>query len=326
MFSIIIPLYNKSGFISRALDSVLHQSFTDFEVIVINDGSTDGSEKTVEKKYGSKVKLVHQKNQGVSAARNTGIQLAQRDYISFLDADDIWHSDYLSFVHQAIIAKDYPGIIGTDFKRFKSFERLTDPELDNIMGGSEPILKTYTIADFFNQAINHTLTFTSAIVIKRSFFEKNAGFDPLLRLGEDLDFWFRAILYYKELIFLQNKLVYYSREDFSAATKKNYLLEQTLIPKIITDDYFPLSEINNPKDLLAFKAFRIKWICLRLPPTYRLKENQASIKRLIPKLGNRFFVFKWVYFLPFRILNLAFTRKYPYKLWAKYLKFSFRYF
>jgi glycosyltransferase involved in cell wall biosynthesis len=76
LFSIIVPLYNKAEYINRALDAVLNQSFTEYEIIIVNDGSTDGSEKIVEDKFGPHVRIIHQKNQGVSTARNTGIQYA----------------------------------------------------------------------------------------------------------------------------------------------------------------------------------------------------------------------------------------------------------
>lgn len=324
MFSIIVPLYNKVDYVTRALDAVINQTYTEYEIIVVNDGSTDGSEKIVEDKYGSLVRLIHQQNQGVSTARNTGIKNANYKYIAFLDADDIWHKEYLSFVYQTIVSSNNPGIIGTDFIRFKSINEIEDHQHGEEFHRTKPEIQTYSIADFFNQAINHTLIFTSGIVVKKEFFEKNTGFDPPLKFGEDLDVWYRAILFFGKIEFIQHKLVYYSREDLSAATKKDYHLEQTLIPKIIKEEFFPVASIKDKNDLNAFEAFRLKWIYLRLFPNYRLKENQEPIASLIPKLGNRFFVFKWIYFLPFTILNQLFSRKYPYKLWERYLKFGFK--
>ncbi|MDO6440367.1 glycosyltransferase family A protein [Cyclobacterium sp. 1_MG-2023] len=321
MFSIIIPLYNKIGFISRALDSVVNQTYKEYEIIVVNDGSTDGSEKIVQNNFGDKVKVINQKNQGVSTARNTGIAHAKYPYIAFLDADDIWHPDYLYSVNKTIEANEYPGILGTNFIRFKSFEELDLPNYPDV--DAIPV-KNYSIAEYFNKTINHTLIFTSCIVMKKEFFDTNAGFDPPLKFGEDLDVWFRAILLYGKLVYVQKKLVYYSREDLSAATKKDYLLEQTLIPKILNPDFFPLDKIENPKDAKAFKSYRSKWICLGMPPIYRLKENEASINQVIPQIGNKFFFYKWYYLLPFSITYKTFRSKYPHKLWVKYLKFCYR--
>mgnify|MGYP003661299564 CR=1 FL=1 len=102
MFSVIIPLYNKKHYVSRAIDSVLNQTFQDFEVIVVNDESTDGGVELVKEKYGEQVHLLNQKNQGVSVARNTGIEQAQFPYIAFLDADDYWHSDFLFWMNSRI--------------------------------------------------------------------------------------------------------------------------------------------------------------------------------------------------------------------------------
>jgi glycosyltransferase involved in cell wall biosynthesis len=93
--SVIVPLYNKAAFIDRCVDAILGQSFQDFEVVVVNDGSTDGSEKAVERRTDRRIRLVSQANAGPGAARNHGARLAQSALLAFLDGDDAWHRDYL---------------------------------------------------------------------------------------------------------------------------------------------------------------------------------------------------------------------------------------
>src|SRR5690554_4515625 len=101
-FSIIIPLYNKENYIHKTLISVLNQTFNAYEVIVINDGSTDDSVKIVKQINDQRIKIVHQKNLGVSVARNKGIELAKTNYICFLDADDFWQPNHLQSFYDAI--------------------------------------------------------------------------------------------------------------------------------------------------------------------------------------------------------------------------------
>jgi len=93
--SVIVPLYNKAAYIDRCLDAILGQSFTGFELIVVNDGSTDGGEKAVERRADARVRLVSQANAGPGAARNHGARLAKGALLAFLDGDDSWHPDYL---------------------------------------------------------------------------------------------------------------------------------------------------------------------------------------------------------------------------------------
>src|SRR5436305_6569131 len=93
--SVIVPLYNKACYIDRCLDSILSQSFPDFEVIVVNDGSTDGGETMVERRRDARVRLVSQENRGPGAARNHGVRLAQSPLAAFLDGDDAWSEHYL---------------------------------------------------------------------------------------------------------------------------------------------------------------------------------------------------------------------------------------
>ena len=95
MISVVIPLYNKAHQIANTLYSVLKQTFRNFEIVVVDDGSTDNSVQEVEKVNDIRIRIIHQKNAGVSAARNKGIEEARYNLIAFLDADDEWKPEYL---------------------------------------------------------------------------------------------------------------------------------------------------------------------------------------------------------------------------------------
>ena len=96
MISVVIPLYNKEGQIAHTLQSVFTQTFQNFEIVIVDDGSTDNSVEEVEKFDDSRIRLIHQTNAGVSAARNRGIEEASGELIAFLDADDVWMPEYLA--------------------------------------------------------------------------------------------------------------------------------------------------------------------------------------------------------------------------------------
>lgn len=106
MFSVVIPLYNKSENITRTLKSVQEQTHTDFEIVIVNDGSTDDSVEKVEDFKDSRIKLYHKKNGGVSDARNYGISRSTRPFIAFMDADDLWKPNYLE--EMAKLIEEYP--------------------------------------------------------------------------------------------------------------------------------------------------------------------------------------------------------------------------
>ena len=102
-FSVVIPLFNKEKYIKATLDSVLKQTYANFEVIIINDGSSDNSIEVINEFDDERIKISSQENQGLSASRNKGIKIAIAEYIAFLDADDLWKEDYLEVMHQLII-------------------------------------------------------------------------------------------------------------------------------------------------------------------------------------------------------------------------------
>lgn len=101
-FSVVIPLYNKEKYIRNTLKSVLDQTVHNFEIIVVDDGSTDGSLQAANSIANEKIKVISQKNAGVAVARNVGVENAKADYIAFLDADDKWQPNYLENIEKLI--------------------------------------------------------------------------------------------------------------------------------------------------------------------------------------------------------------------------------
>ena len=115
-FSIIIPLYNKERYVENAIKSILKQTITDYEIIIVNDGSTDSSKEIISKYVSDKIRIIdHQKNKGLSAARNTGIKNATSDYVTFLDADDLWKPNFLQTIKNLISSYPEAHIFATNY-------------------------------------------------------------------------------------------------------------------------------------------------------------------------------------------------------------------
>ena len=210
MFSIIIPLYNKAPYIAKALQSIVNQTYKKFELIVINDGSTDNSlevakialEQTASLDY----QLIDQPNAGVSTARNNGVKIAKYDYIAFLDADDWWKSTFLE--EMKMLIEDFPdaGIYGSSYykvKRGKYIPAQIGVE-ENFERGYFDYIHAYTISPWM------PLTSIS-VVVPKSIFNQMQGFKPQLKLGEDFDLWIRIALQYKTAL-LNNPLTYYNQD------------------------------------------------------------------------------------------------------------------
>lgn len=187
MFSIVTPLYNKKDCIARTLACVLAQSFTDFEMIVVDDGSTDGGDAVAAACTDPRVWLLRQPNGGAAAARNTGIKAASRPYIAFLDADDLWEPEYLAA--QAALIRDFPeaDVWGFAYRRITKNIHVPQPR--------------FGVPEGFRGILEHPwsdagcgMLWTSALVTRKSALEKAGGFDTRIAYGEDLDLWFRLLL------------------------------------------------------------------------------------------------------------------------------------
>ena len=179
MISVVIPLYNKEKSIENTLDSVLHQSFENFEILVINDGSTDNSANVVKSIADTRIRLIDKENGGVSSARNLGIQKAKYDWIAFLDADDYWFNDHLANAAKVIKNLNNVFVISTGFGRAKK---------------DRNIFKKFHVDkdgfyDFFEASLEiDFVTNSSAIFFNKKRFQ-DFYFDEKLTKGEDTRFW-----------------------------------------------------------------------------------------------------------------------------------------
>lgn len=213
LFSVIIPLYNKASYIKKAIDSVIKQSLTDYELIIVNDGSVDESGKIAEqsiKQYQQSLafKIINQTNQGVSTARNNGIAASNGDYICFLDADDWWEPTFLENI--ALLIQEYPdaGIYGTSYTIVNEHKHKTRIAP---IGLNKDFEKGYiNYCQVYAKTLCMPLTSISTC-IPRHIFEELGGFNPLLKLGEDFDLWIRIALKYK-VAFLNKALANYNQD------------------------------------------------------------------------------------------------------------------
>ena len=202
-FSVIIPLYNKAPYVRKALESVCAQTCQDYELIVINDGSTDNSaivaDEYLKTTDGIDYKIINQPNAGVSAARNTGVAASTGDYVAFLDADDWWEPTYLERMAQLI--EDYPdaGLYACNYYYHK----------DGVN-----IIKVDIPTGYFNYPKEYFKNFampvwTGATMIPRKVYDEIGGFSLGIKLGEDFLLWSKIALRYP-VAFLNEPLAYYN--------------------------------------------------------------------------------------------------------------------
>lgn len=181
-FSIIIPLYNKVNFIQNCLESVLLQTHQDFELIIVNDGSTDGSEKVVEKFQDSRIRLVSQENQGASAARNKGVSLAKYKWIALLDADDYWYPYHLEEIQNTIEFLPKANVVCTNYEVLLEKTFVKKPSFS-----FETKSESVYVENYFKASLIDPLAWTSALAFTTSIFDEVGGFDTKLKSGQDID-------------------------------------------------------------------------------------------------------------------------------------------
>lgn len=184
MISVVIPLWNKEKYIARTLQSILAQTYTLFEVIVVDDGSTDHSANIVRQFNDKRIRLIQQTNQGVSAARNRGIEEARYPYVAFIDADDEWLPEHLKTLEHLI--SNYPECKFYSTCYWLQINQNT-PTVPNILFNRLPFKKEGIMDNYFEIAtgINAPLNM-STIAVERTLLQKIGGFPLNIPSGEDI--------------------------------------------------------------------------------------------------------------------------------------------
>ncbi|WP_338409128.1 glycosyltransferase family A protein [uncultured Flavobacterium sp.] len=192
-FTVIIPLYNKEKYVENALKSILNQTFSDFELIIVNDCSTDESVSKVEFYLSEKVRLIHhEKNKGLSATRNTGIINAKAEYVTYLDADDVWKPTFLETLHRLTSNFQEASIFATNY------EEIYGKKVLKPINGSENLTQNFEgLVDFFKINLKQGIYNHGSVCFHKSVFEKVGGYNESISFSEDLDFNIRANYHFK---------------------------------------------------------------------------------------------------------------------------------
>jgi glycosyltransferase involved in cell wall biosynthesis len=212
LISVIIPVYNGEAFIARAVDSALSQDFPDFEVIVINDGSTDETGPILNT-YGGRIHVISQENRGQAAARNRAAAIARGQYLAFLDADDWWRKDKLNLTHHALESQE------TAVLAFSGWRQVL---LDEIELSDYRYERTPSLEDMFSRRFDLA---PSAALMRRSAFERCGGFCEELPAWEDTLLWLLArelgeFIYIDELLMSRRLRASYCDEIWYIGAKK----------------------------------------------------------------------------------------------------------
>ncbi|MGB3605774.1 MAG: glycosyltransferase [Psychroserpens sp.] len=206
-FSVVISVYNKELFISKTLNSVLNQTFKDFEVIIINDGSTDQSLDILNAFEDQRITIISQENAGASQARNTGMAVAKGVFIALLDGDDLWEPLFLESIHE--LTKKHPSysVFGAAIAH-KHEQKITPVPY------SFEHFKDERILDYFKASKRHTILSGSSTIFRKDILKKTGNFDTTIASGQDTDLWIRIGLNYP-IVFLNTVLVYYVQNEHS---------------------------------------------------------------------------------------------------------------
>ena len=222
-FSVIIPLYNKAPYVAKAIGSVLAQTFTDYELVVVDDGSRDDSAEMAAKAMAGRpdCRLIRQENAGVSMARNNGVTASQGDYLCFLDADDWWEPTFLEEMSKLIEEFPDAGIYGTSYTIVNETRHKTRVAPIGVAAGFEKGYINY--CQVYAKTLAMPLTSIS-VAIPRPVFDEMHGFPKGIKLGEDFLLWIRIALNYK--VVLLNKPLSNYNQDVEVAFRGTHHLHE----------------------------------------------------------------------------------------------------
>lgn len=286
MISVIIPLYNKEKDIRATIRSVLEQSFRNFELIVVNDGSTDGSADIVREEMldHSNILLIDQPNQGVSAARNRGIREAKGDYVALIDGDDIWEKDCLRELVQMTV--DFPdaAMCGVNYAYIMGGGNYTTCQ-QGLPEGFRDYVKNYFASS------HNDLFCSSSVIVHRGKAISVGLFDEHIKIAEDLDLWYR-IIYNYPVAFYNKALSYYNLNAFNRVEEnRDAHFEITQRMDYYIEKFVPCFSEN--KNFARFIGMRVAFNLLRGGYYFGNKHDRTCSDQIVKFLPYRDMPYKY---------------------------------
>lgn len=318
LFTIIVPIYNAEDFLRKGLDSILNQNFTDFELILINDGSTDQSLEicNIYAKLDTRIKVFTQKNTGVSSARNLGIKNAAGDYITFIDSDDFVGASFLKRFSEVLNKESYDLVI-SGFTLY--YENDTTKNSVKLLK-AEDLNKTDSVGQKIARAeMSYLLSGPFAKIFRREIISANKiFFDVNFHFGEDAIFNHTFMQYLSTTQIINSVEYYYVQSERDSLVKRKYPYQKTMdyikdltVLRLNTIDRFDIKDelyidfIEKEKTLYTISALESMYV-----PAYKLssKNRKNNILKEVPKLR--------LELLPkssphYRILSTIYSLKYP---------------
>ena len=272
-FSVVIPLYNKEKYIAQSIHSVLKQTHPDFELIIVDDGSTDNSVAEVKKIKDARIRIIYQKNAGVSSARNKGISESKFDLIAFLDADDLWEKDFLETMITLVRKYTECSVFAVNYHIMSHNNQLHLP----IINGLPDLFKEGVLQNYFKVAYqSDPILWSSAIAVKKRAIEYIGCFPEGIRAGEDLLTWARLAAHFDIAYTTQPKATF-CRWDTPEHNKPR-----------VPDSHNRVAEelrkllIEGDKDKIdSLKGYIAYWHKIRVAIYLRLDEQKAAKEELI---------------------------------------------
>jgi glycosyltransferase involved in cell wall biosynthesis len=282
--SVIIPAYNGDRYIGKAIDSVLQQSYHDYEIIVVDDGSSDRTSQIVQS-YGSKVQYRSQQNQGVAAARNRGLEVAQGEYIAFLDQDDFFLPNKLAL--QVALLEQQPslGIVNSGWQIVN--------EDDAFLAAVQP-WQTLPQLDLVGLIVWKPV-FLGAMLFRDSWLKNSGGFDVQLEQTPDVDLVLRLAQMGCQADWIKGETVCYRQHELNVS--KNTLLQAQELDFILERFFHQANLSADIKDLENQSRYQsLVWSAWRLYETGYLVEMAKYLLKSLSYTNKHYTetVFEWI--------------------------------
>lgn len=275
LVSIIIPVFNAEDYLDATINSALNQTWSNKEIIIVDDGSTDNSFAIAKKYETYNVKVIHQTNSGASAARNKGLSIAKGELIQYLDGDDLLPPDKIE-VQAYLLMKNPNSLISCNWIRFKN-------DINNKFGALGPGDKIRQTIDPFTWLQSNQTMLVHAWLTPRYLLEKAGPWDEKISFNDDGDFFSRVVSYAEQVIFCEKTIVYYRTENPNSIsrsiTKQRYksaylaaISFENTLKRLAPKDYNINKTIGNRFKEITYDSY------LYNMEIYNLCKNHKTIK------------------------------------------------